>query len=106
MKALTTVAVSAVAIGGLAWLASEAMADEGTPGRSFWLIQGKRYAIAHRIYVGWDANMYPGFCNFSQPVVTASGQGPASWAEVQFTAEWCSENMQFTVPEDMAIVEV
>lgn len=106
MKALTTVALAGVALGGLAFLASEAMADEGESGRMFWLVQGKRYAISHRLYVGWSADMYPGFCNFSGPVMTASGTAPAAWAEVQFTAEWCQANRQFQVPADMAIAEV
>lgn len=105
MKALATVAIAGAALGGLAFLASEASASEDGE-RLFWLIQGKRYAISHRLYVGWSVDLYPGFCNFSQPAVTASGTAPAAWAEVQFTADWCAPNRQFSVPQDMAIVEV
>lgn len=102
--ALLVVGGTVAALGALALLVND---SEGDAGRSFWLIQGKRYAISHRIAgPGWDASMYPGFCNFSEPVMTASGMGPTAWAEVQFTAEWCAPNKQFVVPVDMAIAEV
>lgn len=85
-----------------------AMKDDENP-RSMWLINGKRYAIVHRITgPGWAATMYPGFCNFSEPVITGqntNARGQA-WTEVQFTANWCAANTQFVVPESMAISEV
>lgn len=104
MPALLVVGGTVVALGALALLAgSEAESDD----RGFWLIKGKRYAIAHRIQgPGWDATMYPGFCNFSQPAITAEGTDPTAWAEVQFSAEWCAENTQFQVPENLSIAEV
>lgn len=90
--------------GGLAALGL-AVASKKPPAssRDIWLINGKRYAIAHRIVgPGWDASLYPGFCNFSTPVIT--GQiGNAT--EVQFEADWCAQNTLFTAPDNMAITE-
>lgn len=103
-SALVPVALGMVALGGLAFLASDASADEGNV-RSFWLIQGKRYAIAHRITgPGVSADMYPGFCNFSE--FTLSSIPGAIGGEAQFTAEWCAPNRQWDVPSEVAIVEV
>lgn len=88
---------------GLFFLASS---QDETDGRTINLVKGKRYAIAHRIMgPGWDASMYPGFCAFSNPVVTAQGTGPV-FTEVQFTAEWCAANMVWSVPNEIAISEV
>lgn len=96
-----------VAVGGaLAVLGYLAFREEDEE-RTIWLIQGKRYAIAHRVQgPGWDVSMYPGFCNFTDPAITAEGTGPVAWAEVQFSAEWCAPNQEFEVPTDMAITEV
>lgn len=73
--------------------------------REIWLINGKRYAVVHRIHgPGWDASMYPGFCNFSEPVIT--GQPSVGVTEVQFEANWCTTNTLFQAPPEMAISEV
>ena len=90
--------------GGLWYLATHDKDD-----RTIWLVQGKRYNIVHRFAgAGWDASMYPGFCQFSQPVLThPPGTGRmGSMAEVQFSAAWCRGNLQWTVPENIAISEV
>lgn len=96
--------VPAAIIGGgtlLAWLAAH---SEGGSDRTIMLVQGKRYAITHRIVgPGWSADLYPGFCNFTQRMITAEGNG---WAEVQFMADWCAANRSFDVPSEMAITEV
>jgi len=87
-----------LAVGGVALAASQ----DDEP-RRIWLIKGTRYAIVHRIAgAGWDASMYPGFCNFSQPVII--GQG-SNFTEVQFTADWCIANLQWDVPPNVAIAE-
>jgi hypothetical protein len=96
-----------LAVGGVALAASQ----DDEP-RRIWLIKGTRYAIVHRIAgAGWDASMYPGFCNFSQPVITGQGtenpQGVAyNYTEVQFMADWCITNLQWDVPDNVAINEV
>lgn len=98
-----TVAVVGTALAVLGYMAFR---DEEQD-RTIWLIQGKRYAVAHRIQgPGWAAEMYPGFCNFSDPVITAEGGEAVAWGEVQFTAEWCAPNQEFDVPSEMAITEV
>lgn len=90
---------------GLALFLWASSRDE-TDGRTINLVRGKRYAISHRIMgPGWDASMYPGFCNFSSPVVTGQGSGPV-FTEVQFTAEWCANNMVWSVPNEIAIAEM
>lgn len=89
-------------LGLFLWLS---MRDESNQ-RQITLVRGKRYAIVHRVQgPGWDASMYPGFCNFSTPVVTGQGRGPV-FTEVQFTAEWCAANMVWSVPQDIAIAEL
>lgn len=99
--------IGGLAVGLFFW-ASAAMADESN--RQIWLIKGKRYAIAHRIVgAGWDASLYPGFCNFSNPVITGAKRtrsGPPSYTEVQFTAEWCIDNYQWDVPDNIEIAEL
>lgn len=93
--------VGGAAIGGLLLFA---LHDDNADGRTVMLVQGKRYAIAHRITgPGWDVSMYPGFCNFSDPVITAEGNG---WGEVQFEADWCATNRSWDVPAELAIAEV
>lgn len=111
MNALVPVAIGVAALGGLALLAGEASASEGNP-RAFWLIQGKRYYIVHRLTGsqwndilslpnGWQG-FYPGFCNMSTPTVGGPG---APLIDVQFSADWCAANYQWIVPEGIAITE-
>lgn len=96
--------VGGLALGFFFW---STMRD-GADSRVMNLVRGKRYAIVHRVRgPGWDASMYPGFCNFSTPVVTGQGSTRGgAWTEVQFTAEWCAANMRWDVPADVAIAEV
>ena len=96
--------IGGVALGLFLW----ANAHEETK-RRMWLINGIRYAIAARMTgPGWDASMFPGFCNFSEPVMTGQGETSAGvrWVEVQFTANWCQANLQWDVPENISISEV
>jgi len=87
---------------GLGAIALFAVNDDEADSRTIHLIKGVRYAVAVRITgPGFDPSMFPGFCNFSQPVITAEGNG---WGEVQFSAVWCAENQAFEAPENMAIV--
>lgn len=102
MSALVVIGGLALAVGGIALLAK----SEQDSDREFWLIRGKRYYLTHQLTgPGWDASMYPGFCNFSQPGL--SGQNtPENPMVATFTAEWCAPNEKFTVPDNLAIVEV
>lgn len=92
-----------LAAAGLGAIALFAASEDESSSRTIHLIQGVRYAIAVRLQVGWSADQFPGFCNFSDPAITAEGPG---WGEVQFTAEWCSANQPFSVPDNMAISRV
>lgn len=106
MKALVIGAVGVAALGGLALLAGTAKAssDDETGERELWLIQGHQYSITHHIVgPGWSADLYPGFTNFSQPVMVQSGPG---WGVVQFTATWSAPNQLYQVPESMSIEDV
>lgn len=90
------------AVFGLGWLV---MHPANPKKREIWLINGKRYAIVQRIQgPGWDPSMWPGFCNFSQPVITVDTNG-AYFTEVQFTANWCTKNTLFVAPPNVAIAE-
>jgi hypothetical protein len=110
MKLLVPLAVSALTIGGVALVASAATMAED---RKIWLINGKRYALVHRFTgPGWDASMYPGFCDFSEPVLTSNPsytypQSPTvvGMVEVQFMANWCAANTHWQVPDEIAIAE-
>lgn len=93
---------------GLAALVGFAMTEDGTTHpREIWLINGKTYVVSHRIHgAGWDASMYPGFCSFSEPVITGQGgTGQTSYTEVQFKANWCMQNTLWQVPPELAIAE-
>lgn len=71
--------------------------------REIWLINGARYALAFRTNSpGWDSSLFPGFCEFSSPVVNP-GDG---YYEVQFTAQWCTVNTLWQVPENIAVSQV
>ena len=114
MKALVAVGVGALVVAGIAGVAYAASKDDED--RRIWLIKGRRYALAARMTgPGWDASMFPGFCEFSQPTMNtpagqilhdASGKDYPIVTEVQFTARWCSETVQWDVPSNIAIAEV
>lgn len=105
MSPLAILGIGAAAIGGVALLSKVASASEDEPGdRELWLIQGHTYSITHHIVgPGWDASLYPGFTNFSNPVLVQSGPG---WGVVQFTATWNAANQLYQVPESMSIQDV
>ncbi len=96
-----------LAAGGLAIAASESGSESN---RQIWLIKGKRYAIDIRMTgPGWSPDMFPGFCNFSTPVLLPAGVNPASQTyntEVQFEADWCIDNIHWDVPPNIAVSEV
>jgi hypothetical protein len=69
-------------------------------GRTIRLVNGRRYAVAFRTNApGFDVSMFPGFCEFSQPVLLQS----QNYYEVQFTAQWCAANTDWDVPEGIAV---
>lgn len=98
MSLLVPVAI----VGGLGVLAL--LASNESEGRGMWLIQGKTYSFTAKLEgPGWAAEQYPGFCNFSVPVVVQEGPG---WAVLQWTADWCAPNRQFIVPDNFTVTEV
>lgn len=91
-----------LAIGGAA-LGALAFSQKHDNTRELWLVQGKRYNIVIRVTgAGFDASMLPGFGNFSQPILTASGPG---WGEVQLQADWMGQKTLWLVPDNVAIAE-
>lgn len=101
---LGPILLGVAALAGFAWLVTH---PANPKKREIWLINGKHYGVVHRIHgPGWDASMYPGFCNFSRPVITGQGSDAnGAYTEVQFTANWCTKNTLFVVPDNMAIAE-
>jgi hypothetical protein len=98
MLALLALAV----VGGFAYLLLEGD-ENGESVREIWLVNGARYVVSVRLQgPGFDVSMFPGFCQFDQPMA----QQVNGLYEVTFHANWCAANTLWLVPDNVQIAQV